>query len=485
MLTIHQVSGGYTNHPVIKDVSLSIAKGEFFGILGPNGSGKTTLLKMISGLLPCTEGSIRLGTKKVSQFSRKELAQKMAVLPQLTPHAFPYTVRETIALGRYAHHRGLFQTWTEQDEAVLQKIMQQTNTEHFAEESLYALSGGEQQRVYLAQALAQQPDILLLDEPTNHLDLAHQKDLLDLLKKSTEEQGLTVISIFHDLNLASLYCGRLLLMENGQTKMLNMPAHVLIEPIIREVYQTAVKNYPHPEIAKPQIHLLPERNRKLDEAIIIDDNLLHIKPEQIVLRSPIPLRTFSTGICGGGIGWHSLFINRRVDNNYNSYNRVQEMQDDFISEGLHAEETVAMLTAANLQHVAWDFWKEDDFSLLIVITVVIDSATENTGTVPQSPGNIHTWIFVNGTLTDEAHIQTITTATEAKTQVLRDIGNKDKATDAFATGNSTDNITVAATQRGVSLPCTGTATRLGRAVHKMVYQKTKKAIANALNDNAL
>src|SRR5699024_2233639 len=196
------------------------------------------------------------------------LAQTIAVLPQLSGQTFPYTVRETVALGRYAHHHGLFQTWRTSDEEILQTIMKQTNIEQFAEQSLHELSGGEQQRVYLAQALAQQPDILLLDEPTNHLDLAHQKDLLDLLRKSATEKDLTVISIFHDLNLASLYCDRLLLLENGQTKILDTPAQVLTEPLIREVYQTTVKNYPHPEVAKPQMHLLPERERKLDEPII-------------------------------------------------------------------------------------------------------------------------------------------------------------------------------------------------------------------------
>src|SRR5699024_9358809 len=102
------------------------------------------------------------------------------------------------------------------------------------------------------------------------LDLAHQKDLLDLLKKSAEEQGLTVISIFHDLNLASLYCDRMLLLEDGQTKILDIPAHVLTEPLIREVYQTAVKNYPHPEIAKPQMHLLPDQDTKQDKMLTIN-----------------------------------------------------------------------------------------------------------------------------------------------------------------------------------------------------------------------
>src|SRR5699024_12146859 len=119
MLTVHNVSGGYINHPVIKEVDFSVKKGEFFGILGPNGSGKTTLLKMISGLLPCTRGSIEIAGKKITQVSRKELAQTIAVLPQIPGQTFPYTARETVALGRYARLRGLFQTWRTSDEEIL------------------------------------------------------------------------------------------------------------------------------------------------------------------------------------------------------------------------------------------------------------------------------------------------------------------------------------------------------------------------------
>ncbi|WP_369693634.1 ABC transporter ATP-binding protein [Lentibacillus sp. CBA3610] len=108
MLSLDHVSGGYDGEPVIRDISFSVSSGEFFGILGPNGSGKTTMLKMISGLIPCTSGSIKLNNQNISFFSRKALAKKMAVLPQLTAHAFSYTVRETVALGRYAHHKGPF-----------------------------------------------------------------------------------------------------------------------------------------------------------------------------------------------------------------------------------------------------------------------------------------------------------------------------------------------------------------------------------------
>jgi iron complex transport system ATP-binding protein len=479
MLTIHKVSGGYDKRTIIRDVDFHVEKAAFFGILGPNGSGKTTLLKMISGLLPCTAGYIELGKKKISTFSRRQLAQKLAVLPQLAPQAFPYTVKETIALGRYAHHRGLFQTWTEADERIVQQIMRQTNTDIFGEQSLNELSGGEQQRVYLAQALAQQPDVLLLDEPTNHLDLAHQKDLLDLLKNSAEEQGLTIVSIFHDLNLASLYCDRLLLLEDGKMKTLDTPAQVLTEPLIRDVYQTAVKNYPHPEVAKPQMHLLPERDKEQNNDLIIDENLLTVKRDHIILASPAPLRTLSSGVCGAGIVWHTSFINRHVDKDYHCTDHLQDMHHYITDAGMQIGETVGMMTAANLRHVQYRFSAETDFSLFVVITAGLGNATDAARAEAQGivrPGTINTWIFISGKLTDEAYIQAIMTATEAKTAALREKKIKDKRTGTQATGTSTDSILVAATQQGTLLPYAGTATELGRAIGNTVYEVTKDAI---------
>src|SRR5699024_921492 len=354
MLTVDHVSGGYADHPIIKDVTFSVKKGEFFGIVGPNGSGKTTLLKMISGLIPVAQGSILVNDKNITRFSKKELARTMAVLPQLTSQTFPYTVKDTIALGRYAHHNGLFQTWTETDESILQKILKQTNVERFAEASLHELSGGEQQRVFLAQALVQQPQFLLLDEPTNHLDLAHQKELLDLLKKSTAEQKMTVISIFHDLNLASLYCDRLLLLRRGQTKMLDTPIQVLTEPIIEEVYQTTVKTHPHPEVAKPQLHMMPRSELKLENNIKIDESYLVVKKEHILLKSPIQLRTLSTGICGSGVGWYSYFVICDINKAENCNDPAHDiMQRHLITHNFHPKATVGMMTAIKRDNVAF------------------------------------------------------------------------------------------------------------------------------------
>ncbi|GGJ99490.1 putative ABC transporter ATP-binding protein YvrA [Lentibacillus kapialis] len=480
MLDLEYVSGGYTEHPVINDVNFSVSPGEFFGILGPNGSGKTTLLKMISGIIPCTSGTIQLNKRDINEFSRKMLAKRMAVLPQLTAHAFAYTVRETVALGRYAHHQGFFQSWTSEDERVLQTVMEQTNITVFQHQTVQQLSGGEQQRVFLAQALAQQPDLLLLDEPTNHLDLAYQKNLLDLLKKEVSQEGLTVVSIFHDLNLASLYCDRLLLLHEGRERVIHTPDSVLTEDLIKEVYKTNVTRYPHPAVAKPQMHLLPEKVDGSARTVTIGPSMLNIKEAHITLTSPIPLRTLSSGVCGSGIGWHNTLVNRHVPDDYDCSDPEAEMQQYLETNGFDPAQTVGMMTAVQLADAAYSLWEKDGVSLFTVVTAGVGNATDSARSVGMThsatPGTINIWLIINGHVTDEAYIQAIMTATEAKAQALREMDIKDKRTNTIATGTSTDSILVASTQQGGHSPYAGTATKLGHVIGQSVYSETKKAI---------
>ena len=271
---------------------------------------------MMSGILPIKQGDILINGKKLQEYGIKELAQMVAVLSQHSSQTFSYTVKETVSLGRYAHQKGWFQTWSDEDEAVVQKVMEQTGIASFQHKNIQALSGGEKQRVFLAQALAQEPEILLLDEPTNHLDLSYQKELLDLLRLWTMEKGLTVISIFHDLNLAGLYCDRLLLLEKGTININHIPNEVLKEDRIREVYHTKIQKHPHPRVPAPQMVLLPEVKQKAIKTEI-NDAMLHVSNEFITVKSPVPLRTMSSGVVGSGTGWHQTFINRHVSKDYN------------------------------------------------------------------------------------------------------------------------------------------------------------------------
>ncbi|MBO0991589.1 ABC transporter ATP-binding protein [Bacillus sp. SD088] len=304
MLKIDHISGGYPGHQVLADLSFSVEKGEIFGILGPNGSGKTTLLKMISGLLHPKEGEILLQNRSLKSFTAKELAKKMAVLPQIQSEVFAYTVRETVSLGRYAHQKGLFQaTDRKEDERMIEEAMKATGVYSFQHKLLQSLSGGERQRVFLAQALAQNPEILLLDEPTNHLDLAFQKELLDQLKKWVIERGLTVLSIFHDLNIASLYCDRVLLMDKGNVHAVGNVEEVIQKTSVQKVYQTEVEVQPHPIIPKPQIVLLPNKWRSENDALI-NEKCVQYKENTLCIEAPVPLKVMGPD---GRIGWESQF----------------------------------------------------------------------------------------------------------------------------------------------------------------------------------
>ncbi|PAE42410.1 adenosylcobinamide amidohydrolase [Bacillus sp. 7884-1] len=479
MLRVQDVSGGYSDESVLKDISFEVQTGELFGILGPNGSGKTTLLKMISGILPIARGDIFIKEKRLQEYNSKQLAQIVAVLSQHSQQSFSYTVKETVSLGRYAHQSGWFQTWGEMDESIVQRVMKQTGIASFQNKSIQELSGGEKQRVFLAQALAQEPEILLLDEPTNHLDLSYQKELLDLLKHWTTETGLTVLSIFHDLNLAGLYCDRLLLLENGSININHIPNEVLREERIRDVYHTEIKKHPHPRVAAPQMVLLPKEKQE-KKKIQIDERMLRRTNEFIELKAPSHLRTMSSGVIGSGTGWHHTFVNRHVDKDYNCSDHRKEMADFLKEKGFEPSETVGMMTAVILEDVSFKHIEGTGFSVFVLVTAgvgnAIDCSKSEQHTFDQVPGTINTWIFVNGELTEEAFIQSIMTATEAKAKALHDLSVIDGVTGTIATGTSTDSILIAATQTGELLEYAGTITPLGKLIGKAVYECTAEGI---------
>lgn len=468
MITVNDLTGGYSGGEVLKGLSFEVEKAELFGILGPNGSGKTTLLKMISGALSVKNGGITLDGLPLNKYTPKQLARLMAVLPQHADQAFPYTVKETVSLGRYAHQKGWLNSWKQEDEQIVQMVMEQTGITHLQEKSIVELSGGEKQRVFLAQALAQQPKILLLDEPTNHLDLSFQKELLDLLKKWTIEEELTVVSIFHDLNLASLYCDRVLLMENGQIVIVDTPVEVLKEERIRKVYKTDIRNHPHPEIAKPQLLLLPEVGDGENRNAKIHSGLLDLGNDRIVLQSPIPLRTMSSGITGAGIGWHSSFVNRIVPAEYDCSDHKAEMAEYLHENGFLPSETVGMMTAVPAETASYELFETDEFSIFVLVSAG--------NTSRDLPRNINTWLFINGKISEEAFIQSAMTAAEAKVSVLQELAGSNSGAAGTSPGISTDSICIAATQEGGLISYAGTATPLGKLISEGIYSCTREAI---------
>ncbi len=238
MLSVENLHAGYGDKLVLQDVTLAVAPGEFLGVLGPNGCGKTTLLRALRGTLKPRQGCVRLGDQDVQTIDKRSLARTMAYLPQDLVIDLDFTVRELALMGR-SPHLSRFVRESDEDRRVAEQAMQLADVLHLADRPVTALSGGERQRALIAMCLAQQPKILLLDEPTNHLDLAHQLSILDLIARLNRGGGLAVVAVFHDLNLAAEYCGRLVLLENGRVAATGTPAEVITAEAIRRVLRGA------------------------------------------------------------------------------------------------------------------------------------------------------------------------------------------------------------------------------------------------------
>lgn len=219
----------------LSTLSLTIERGSLTGLLGPNGCGKTTLLKLMSGVLQPLEGTINIDGRSMSAMPRRELARKVAVVPQETHPAFDYTVLEMVLMGRHPH-LGTFQLEGPTDYAIAHDALVATGTAHLAARPYMTLSGGEKQRVVIASALAQQPDVLLLDEPTASLDLTYQMEVATLLTRLNRDRGVTMVLATHDLNLAASLCDALVLMRDGRVLTHGATGDVLTESAVRQLY---------------------------------------------------------------------------------------------------------------------------------------------------------------------------------------------------------------------------------------------------------
>ena len=258
-LQIRQVSFSYLDGLVLHDIDLSIGAGEMVGLLGPNGSGKTTLIKLASGVLKPGQGEIRLDGSDLSRLRRKAIARKITVVPQQFHIPFAFTVGEVAMLGRIPFIKALAGE-TDGDRKAVTTALELVDISELEQRRFDELSGGERQKVVLAMALAQEPKLLLLDEPTAHLDITHQVEILELVKSLNLEQGITVMAAMHDLNLASLYFDRLVLLKDGRILADGTPAEVLTEDGIREVFSASVMVEPHPVTGVPHVVVTPRVN---------------------------------------------------------------------------------------------------------------------------------------------------------------------------------------------------------------------------------
>jgi iron complex transport system ATP-binding protein len=258
MLEIDRLTVRYRGKPALQELSLTLPPGEILGLIGPNGAGKSTLIRAISGLVAPQHGRMNWEGRDLSTCSASERARLVGVVPQAQPLGGAFSVRQTVLLGR-TPHMGWLGRPSLRDEAAVQRAMQQTQLLELAERKNAELSGGEQQRVLLARALAQETPLLLLDEPTNHLDLQHQFGFLDLVLRLVQERRLAVLLALHDLNLVGQYADRILLLHRGQALAAGPASDVLTPENILTAYQVAVRQYPHPETGTPL--LLPSRNQ--------------------------------------------------------------------------------------------------------------------------------------------------------------------------------------------------------------------------------
>lgn len=215
MLKVSHLSCGYTDVPVVKDVSFQVGKGQRLCILGPNGCGKTTLLRGVAGILPAA-GSVKVQGVDIKELSARQKSRRIALMSQLSTTYFAYTVYETVMLGRYVHQkRGVFAGETEKDHRIVQENLERVGMLKYKDRLITELSGGQLQRVFLARVFVQEPQVILLDEPTNHLDLKYQLELIEMLKEWVGEGERCVVGVLHDINLALSFADNLLLMENG------------------------------------------------------------------------------------------------------------------------------------------------------------------------------------------------------------------------------------------------------------------------------
>jgi iron complex transport system ATP-binding protein len=232
-LEVKDVTFSYAQEPTLENVSIEVVETEVLGVLGPNGAGKSTLLKCIDRILTPQKGRILLDGKDIQTMSRMDLAKKVGYIPQSASHVFSATVFDTVLMGRRPH---LGWRSSEKDTEVVLETLHLLHIEDFAMRDINELSGGQLQKVFIARALTQEPDLLLLDEPTSNLDVRHQLEVMHTIKSIVRKKGISAIMAIHDLNLAARYADTIVMMNGGSISSVGNPTSVLTQENIKQVY---------------------------------------------------------------------------------------------------------------------------------------------------------------------------------------------------------------------------------------------------------
>ncbi len=292
MLRFEHVTLGYGERDVIKDFSCVIEEGEFVSLIGPNGSGKSTLIHAITGMLQCKSGNIYIKGKSIKELTSRQRAQITAVVPQNFQVNFAFKAKEIVAMGRHPFLKRM-QSETEEDYRIIDEALAETGTLHLRERKVTQLSGGERQRIIISSALAQQPQLLIVDEPTNHLDIQYNLEVMQLMRRLNKEKGITIFAVLHDINMASRFSDRIIVLNNGEKIEDGKARDIIKEDILKPVY-------------------------KID--LVVRDNPLTDAAEIVALRSNKTAKRMTNGkkmhiICGGGSGgyWLEHFHNKGWD----------------------------------------------------------------------------------------------------------------------------------------------------------------------------
>jgi len=247
---IENLTAGYEKATIFQDLNVSIPKGKVTTIIGPNGCGKSTLLKTIGRILKKEHGDIYLQEQNMQSMSTKEIAQKLAILSQSPSAPFQLKVEELISYGRYPHRKNVNRL-SKKDQEMIEWAMEVTQTTEFRNRELAQLSGGQRQRVWLAMALAQETDILLLDEPTTYLDMAHQLEVLHIVRDLNEKHGCTIVMVLHDINHAARFSHELIAMRSGEIIQCGSPLEIITPSVLKEVFQIEAKILHDEELGSP------------------------------------------------------------------------------------------------------------------------------------------------------------------------------------------------------------------------------------------
>ena len=261
LVEARDLSFRYDREWVVRNVTFTLEPGEFLGLLGPNGSGKSSLLKVLNGILHPQQGQVAFENRELSSWSRRRLAQRMAMVAQEIQLDFPFTVLELVLMGRYPH-LGALEFESDRDLAIARECMERLEIHHLENRLVTRLSGGERQRALVARALCQQPRCLLMDEPTAFLDLRHQLDLFTLTRELTARHGVGALVISHDINLAAQFCDRLLVMDRGGLAVQGKPEEVIRPEHLEAVYGCRLQVDRSPVSGKPRVTPVPKEEVK-------------------------------------------------------------------------------------------------------------------------------------------------------------------------------------------------------------------------------